>query len=234
MGRPVHADGRQTRRAILDAALSLFADRGYYGTSLRDIAAAVGVRESAIYNYFKGKDALFSALMTAAHERKAEQLAGLIDTPIVDVRSQLERLAAFVLEGYRGPRERRLFRVLLTDGIRLAKEGRINFIERMTIATAPLDGLMRRLVAEGALRPRRPEILTTEFMGPLLLWRHWHAIHPHGRLVADRDAFVRDHVDQFLQGSATKTSGRSDESGKPWRAVARATRQTTKQGRISS
>lgn len=221
MGRPVHADGRQTRRAILDAALSLFAEKGYFGTSLRDIAAVVGVRESAIYNYFRGKEALFDALMTAAHERKAERLAAVIDSPIVDVRSQLERLAAFVLEGFRGPRERRLFRVFLSDGMRLAKEGRINFIERMTIATAPLDALMRRLVAEGALRPRRPDILTAEFMGPLLLWRHWHAIHPHGRLVADRHAFVRDHVDQFLQGSATSavTRARRSPTARPGRVT---------------
>ena len=62
MGRPIHADGRQTRQAILDAALELFADKGYFGTSLRDIAAVVGVRESALYNYFRGKEALFSAL----------------------------------------------------------------------------------------------------------------------------------------------------------------------------
>lgn len=219
MGRPVHADGRQTRRAILDAALSLFAEKGYFGTSLRDIAAVVGVRESALYNYFRGKEALFNALMTAAQERKAERLAAVIDSPVVDVRSRLERLAAFVLEGFRGTQERRLFRVFLTDGMRLAKEGRIDFIERMTMATAPLDALMRRLVAEGALRPRRPEILITEFMGPLLLWRHWHALHPRGRLVADRHAFVRDHVDQFLHGSAMKTDTRAEgsQAAKPGR-----------------
>jgi AcrR family transcriptional regulator len=220
MGRPVHADGRQTRRAILDAALSLFAEKGYFGTSLRDIAAVVGVRESAIYNYFRGKEALFDALMTAAQERKAERLAAVIDDAVPDVRLQLEHLAAFVLEGFRGTRERRLFRVFLSDGMRLAKEGRIDFIERMTTATAPLDALMRRLVAEGALRPRRPEILITEFMGPLLLWRHWHALHPHGRLVADRHAFVRDHVDQFLQGSAMNTTTRAERmrAAKPGRA----------------
>ena len=82
MGRPIHADGRQTRKAILDAALDLFAEKGYFGTSLRDIAAVVGIRESAFYNYFRGKDALFEALIVAAQEYKVEQLSGLLEEPI--------------------------------------------------------------------------------------------------------------------------------------------------------
>ena len=65
MARPKNADGQRTRLAILDAALDLFADKGFFGTSLRDVAKAVGVRESALYNSFTGKDALCDALLEA-------------------------------------------------------------------------------------------------------------------------------------------------------------------------
>ena len=39
-----------------------------------------------------------------------------------------------------------------------------------------LQDLMRRLIAAGGLRPRSTELLMTEFMGPLLLWRHRQAL----------------------------------------------------------
>ena len=73
MARPKNADGQRTRQAILDAALDLFSEKGYFGTSLRDVAAAVGVRESAIYNYFAGKDALFDALLTAQQQSSLDR-----------------------------------------------------------------------------------------------------------------------------------------------------------------
>src|SRR6185295_7454930 len=100
MGRPANADGRQTRQAILDAALHLFAEKGYFGTSLRDIATVVGVRESALYNYFPGKDALFNALIAAARDHKAEQMAVLLAEPIADVGVFLERVTAMVLDNF--------------------------------------------------------------------------------------------------------------------------------------
>jgi AcrR family transcriptional regulator len=51
------------RGEILDAALAVFAEKGYTGGSMRDIAARVGVSEPAIYRYFPGKEALFLALV---------------------------------------------------------------------------------------------------------------------------------------------------------------------------
>ena len=121
MARPKNADGQRTRQAILDAALDLFAEKGFFGTSLRDVAAAVGVRESALYNYFPGKDALFDALLAAQQDSKVERLAPLAEGPIADGRALLLRLATATLDGFVEPREQKLFRILMSDGIRLAK-----------------------------------------------------------------------------------------------------------------
>jgi AcrR family transcriptional regulator len=203
MGRPFRTEGRQTRQAILDAALKLFAENGYYGTSLRDIATAVGVRESALYNYFPRKEALFEALIVADHEYKAERLAPILEAPVGDVRETLERLALVALESYGAPRQDQLFRMVMADGMRLAREGRINLLERMSSGLAHVRELMQRLVREGRLRNVEPHLLVMEFVGPLLLWRHMNAIRSDDPLIANHEDFARAHVDQFLRGATT-------------------------------
>ncbi len=202
MARPRNADGQRTRQAILDAALELFAQKGFFGTSLRDVASSVGVRESALYNYFAGKDALFDALILAHQHTKQERLSPIVDGPITDGRAVLEQLAATSLENFVRPREQKLFRILMSDGIRLAKVGRINLYERMGSGRAQLNDLLRRLMREGWLRPADPNVLGIAFFSPLLLWRQLHAIDADLPMIRNRRAFARQHVDQFLRGAA--------------------------------
>lgn len=58
--------GARTTERLLDAAERLFAERGYDGTSLREIAREVGIREPGIYNHFEGKQALYAAVLERA------------------------------------------------------------------------------------------------------------------------------------------------------------------------
>lgn len=61
-GRPPAADSAATRAAIIDAARRVFAGEGYRATSLRAIAAEVGLTAPAILHHFGSKSALFDAV----------------------------------------------------------------------------------------------------------------------------------------------------------------------------
>lgn len=206
MARPKNADGQRTRQAILDAALDLFADKGYFGTSLRDVAAAVGVRESALYNYFAGKEALFAALLEAHQVSKSERLTAIVEGPIADGRALLEQLAVTTLRGFIEPREQKLFRILMSDGLRLAKSGRINLWERMATGRERLQEILRRLIREGWLRPGDPFVLGTAFMSPLIVWRQLHAIDAAQPAIRNPRQFARQHVGLFLEGAAAPSA----------------------------
>jgi AcrR family transcriptional regulator len=63
-GRPGRRPGpSSTRPEILAAARTLFASRGYHGTTVRDIAAEAGVNAALVHHYFGSKDQVFVAAM---------------------------------------------------------------------------------------------------------------------------------------------------------------------------
>lgn len=77
---PRRRDG--TRARIRSAALDLFGERGFEGTSMRDVAGRVGCTAAALYYHFDGKDALLSDLVTPFLEEVETLLAVAADTPV--------------------------------------------------------------------------------------------------------------------------------------------------------
>lgn len=62
ISRPLSSKGRQTRRAVENAARILFAERGFHGTTLADVTAAAGKSPAAFYRYFDDKEDLLAVL----------------------------------------------------------------------------------------------------------------------------------------------------------------------------
>lgn len=67
------------RGEILDAALVVFAEKGYEGGTMRDIALLVGVTEPAIYRHFASKEELFLELLRSAAGRMRDEVFRAID-----------------------------------------------------------------------------------------------------------------------------------------------------------
>lgn len=59
-------EAAQTRQSILDAALTVFSQKGYHATRLTDIAQAADVTRGAIYHHFDNKARLYEALLNEA------------------------------------------------------------------------------------------------------------------------------------------------------------------------
>ena len=75
----VPAAGGGQRQNILDTALSLMAQRGVSGTSMRDLAAATGLNVASLYHYFPSKQDLLVAVL--AERGFLDELAILAPTP---------------------------------------------------------------------------------------------------------------------------------------------------------
>ena len=71
-----------TRQRILDAALDLFTEQGFDGTSLRQIAEQLGVTKAALYYHFESKDDILMALHLRLHEFGKDSLRRMGDGPV--------------------------------------------------------------------------------------------------------------------------------------------------------
>ncbi|MGH3735692.1 MAG: TetR/AcrR family transcriptional regulator [Micromonosporaceae bacterium] len=81
-----------TRRALIDSAMSLIAERGYASTSLDEVTARARVTKGALYHHFRGKRALFEAVFDAKELAVIADVAAVMrehSEPIEMVRSGL-------------------------------------------------------------------------------------------------------------------------------------------------
>lgn len=93
LGRPKAANAQETRQRILDAARSLFAERGYEGASNRAIADEADLTTGAIYHYFDRKLDIYLAVFAdtyALMDRRIGDAIDACDTMIDALRAFLE------------------------------------------------------------------------------------------------------------------------------------------------
>lgn len=80
-----------TRKSIIEASTRLFAQRGYHGTSVAQIAEATGLTKGALYWYFKGKEDLFLSVLDTIREKWHEGILSKVEV-VTGATNKLERL----------------------------------------------------------------------------------------------------------------------------------------------
>ncbi len=70
MAEETQTKGETTRLAIEDAAVNLFMEHGYHGTSMRQIAERAGLALGGIYNHFSSKEEIFEGIIVDKHPYK--------------------------------------------------------------------------------------------------------------------------------------------------------------------
>ncbi|MGG4046709.1 MULTISPECIES: TetR/AcrR family transcriptional regulator [Paenibacillus] len=94
---------QQAKAKIREAAIDLFMKKGYHATSIDDVSKHAGVSKGLLYNYYKGKEELLSAMVEArigeliqvmekaeALETPAEQLKHIVEGAVDNVRRSPE------------------------------------------------------------------------------------------------------------------------------------------------
>lgn len=176
--RPSGYRGSLVRKAMMNAAAELFAERGFAGTNLRDLADVLGVSRPGLYYHFPNKEKILEALIeevTFTIADRFSDIASQVDRDPEDSLRKLMQIATgWVLENPV------LFRVLDRSDADLPPDlrGRHETLKRAILAN--FTDIIERGISSGKFRPIDPHIAALTILG-MRNWAAWW-YKPEGRL----------------------------------------------------
>jgi AcrR family transcriptional regulator len=141
------------RRVILDAAIHVFARRGFHHCRVSDVADEAGVAYGLVYHYFDSKEEILNTLFLERWQIMLDAIAE-IDAKDIPARDKLYQVAGFIIDSYR--HEPDLMKVIIVEVTRSAHSfGRLH-LERIREAYGGIAKLVESGRAEGAFKSDIP------------------------------------------------------------------------------
>jgi TetR/AcrR family transcriptional regulator, mexJK operon transcriptional repressor len=160
-----HGRSARKRRAILEAARTVFLRDGYLGTSMDEVAGLAAVSKATIYKHFSDKETLFSEIVTSAVDEASdpnyEDVMHLRESDDID--AELRDLARRQLERVMQPQILQLRRLVIGEANRFPELGRL-FYERGPGRTIDaLAFVFKSLTDRGVLSLKDPALAAAHF-----------------------------------------------------------------------
>ncbi|GEL21126.1 TetR family transcriptional regulator [Pseudonocardia sulfidoxydans NBRC 16205] len=176
------AAGVTTRRELvenelLEHATRLFAERGFAGTSLQDIADALGITRPALYYYVKSKDELLAKLVTEVTNGPLDELDALAARADVDAVAKLRGVVE-IIAGRRVTQPEQ-FRLLIRSEAELPAELTEAYAASRRDVLRTIAGVVEEGVRAGLFRPVDARVAALGVLG-MCNWVAWW-FHPGGR-----------------------------------------------------
>lgn len=154
----------ERRAAIIEAACRLFADKGFRGTTTRELAAAVGVTEPVLYEHFRTKRDLYSAIIGEKAKEGIALLSALRDkyAEAEDDSGFFNALGVSIIRWY--TEDPTFVRLLLFSSLE-GHELKDLFHERSHDCFDIIASYIERRIQAGAMRPADPYIAGRAFFG---------------------------------------------------------------------
>jgi AcrR family transcriptional regulator len=158
-GTRPHAD--QTRDRLFDAAAKAFADRGFHGTSTRDIAAAAGLSPAAVYIHHRSKEELLHQISLRGHRDTLD----LVRAAIGSAEEPADQLEAVVRSfAAHHARANTSARVINYELAALSEQHLAEVLEIRRMISSELRGVVERGLATGAFDTPDARLATTALL----------------------------------------------------------------------
>jgi TetR/AcrR family transcriptional regulator, fatty acid metabolism regulator protein len=141
------------RRLILDAAVRVFARRGFHHCRVSDVADEAGVAYGLVYHYFSSKEEILNTLFLERWQIMLDAIAE-IDTRAVPARDKLYAVAGFIIDSYRHDPD--LMKVIIVEVTRAANSFGALHIDRIREAYEGIAAIVETAREEGSFKSGIP------------------------------------------------------------------------------
>ena len=160
-----------TKEKILDAALTLFAENGYDGTSVEQIANIVGIKAPSIYKHYKGKEDILNALIDSAETRYEEMFGS--EKNIGRVPQSREEFIKVTMERIsftmRDPIIRKTRMLLVQEQFRNERISEVTTRHQLDGIQGMFAKIIKGMMDEGIVKNDDPALLAAELTAPAVL-----------------------------------------------------------------
>jgi len=190
------SSAQERQASIILTAASLFAAKGFSGTTTKEIAKTTGVSEALLFKYFPTKRALYAAIL--AEKAQYSELLGAVEEA---ARKQDDERLFTLLASYRIRKgaDPTLLRLLLYSALEGHEMSDMFFQQQYRVFYDLLAGYIRQRIEAGVFRPVDPMLAARAFFGVIV---HHRLLHDIFRLPMHRthEDTVAEYVSLFLGG----------------------------------
>lgn len=191
--------GMLVRRAMLEAAAELFAEKGFGGTNLRDLADVLGISRPGLYYHFPNKEKILEALIEEVTVSLAHQLGEIVNRvdrdPEDALRSAMQIATNWVLENPT------LFQVLVRSESEMPDDLKLKHDSLKREILEQITDIIKRGIATGKFRPVDPHVAALTVIG-MRSWAAWW-YNPDGRM-------NKSEISETISEMAVRSLLRSD------------------------
>ena len=187
-----------TKEKILDAALESFAENGYKGTNLRDLAAMLGLSKSALYKHYESKEEIWNALIDRMEAYYTARFGSSENMPPIPASGDelLEvtmRMLDFTLHDRKVILTRRL---LLTEQFRDDRARKFATLHFLTGTKDIYTKIFSEMMKNNLLKKDDPEMLAFGYTAPITALVHLCDREPEreAEIVREIETFVRHYI----------------------------------------
>ena len=174
----------ERRDQLIDVARLCFADKGFDGTSMEEIAARAGVSKPIIYEHFGGKEGLYAVVVDREVSTLLHNLRATLTNPQAGTRQLLEMTTLALLDYIENCPEG--FQIIMRDSSELGGSGFASILNDVIVR---VEGLLIPKFEERGIEPKAVPLIAQALTGLIAMTAQWWL---------DNPDFTKEEVASYL------------------------------------